>query len=157
MDGRWDAAYVPLQIQRQPFSLIACRAEDSEGKPPSLDVALDLSQTVQSQEGERLFLEDGQPTKKFLQNITSMRVGAACGSQGRLRVHRPAGGAQLDRACTDRYRVRQRQRNQIARVFTGIAAALRSRHCLRRNWRNYAIASFSNGCTFQMASTAHVS
>jgi len=22
VDGRWDAAYVPLQIQRQPFSLI---------------------------------------------------------------------------------------------------------------------------------------
>jgi SapC len=71
VDGRWDAAYVPLQIQRQPFSLVTRRGKDSEGKPPSLDVALDLSQTVQSQEGERLFLEDGQPTK-FLQDITSM-------------------------------------------------------------------------------------
>jgi len=69
--GRWDAAYVPLQIQRQPFSLFARRAEDSQSKPPSLEVALDLSQTVQSSEGERLFLEDGEPTK-FLQGITSM-------------------------------------------------------------------------------------
>jgi hypothetical protein len=34
VDGRWDAAYVPLQIQRQPFSLITRRAKDSEGKPP---------------------------------------------------------------------------------------------------------------------------
>jgi len=70
VEGRWDAAYVPLQIQRLPFSLIARRSNESEGKP-TLDVALDLSQTVQSHEGERLFLDDGQPTK-FLQNITSM-------------------------------------------------------------------------------------
>jgi hypothetical protein len=71
VDDRWDAAYVPLHIQRQPFSLKTRRAEEPDGKQPSLEVALDLSQTVQSQEGERLFLEDGQPTK-FLQNITSM-------------------------------------------------------------------------------------
>jgi hypothetical protein len=72
MDGRWDAAYVPLQMQRQPFSLIPRRTDESDGKPASLDVAIDLhSQTVQSQEGERLFLEDGQPSK-FLQGITSI-------------------------------------------------------------------------------------
>jgi hypothetical protein len=80
-DGRWDAAYVPLQIQRQPFSLISRRAEDSEGKPPSLDVALDLSQTVQAPEGgERLFLEDGQPTK-FLQGITSILSALVTGTK----------------------------------------------------------------------------
>jgi hypothetical protein len=79
LDGRWDAAYVPLQIQRQPFSLITRRAE-TEGMPPSLDVALDLSQTVQSQEGERLFLEDGQPTK-FLQGITSMLSALVAGTK----------------------------------------------------------------------------
>lgn len=71
VNGRWDAAYVPLHIQRQPFLLIPRRTEQSDGKPPSLDVAIDLSQTVQSQEGERVFLEDGQPTK-FLDGITSM-------------------------------------------------------------------------------------
>ncbi|MGC1523852.1 MAG: SapC family protein [Steroidobacteraceae bacterium] len=71
VNGRWDAAYVPLHIQRQPFSLITRRAENADGKPPTLDVALDLGQTVQGQEGERLFLEDGEPTK-FLQGITSM-------------------------------------------------------------------------------------
>ena len=79
VDGRWDAAYVPLQIQRQPFSLITRRAE-TEGNPPNLDVALDLSQTVQSQEGERLFLEDGQPTK-FLQGITSMLSALVAGAK----------------------------------------------------------------------------
>jgi hypothetical protein len=71
VDGLWDAAYVPLQIQRQPFLLIPRRTEESDGKPPTLDVGIDLSQTVQSQDGERLFLDDGQATK-LLQNITSM-------------------------------------------------------------------------------------
>src|ERR1700733_9641508 len=46
VDGRWDAAYVPLQIQRQPFLLIPRRSENSDGKPPTLDVAIDLHQTV---------------------------------------------------------------------------------------------------------------
>jgi hypothetical protein len=80
VDGRWDAAYVPLQIQRLPFSLRSRRAEDSEGNPPSLEVVLDLSQTVQSQDGERLFLEDGQPTK-FLQDITSMLSALVAGAK----------------------------------------------------------------------------
>jgi hypothetical protein len=70
--GRWDAAYVPLNIQRQPFSLIPRRSDGAEGKPASLDAAIDLdSPLVQTQEGERLFLDDGQPSK-FLQRITSM-------------------------------------------------------------------------------------
>jgi hypothetical protein len=80
LDGRWDAAYVPLQIQRQPFSLITRRSDESERKPPTLEVALDLSQTVQSQEGQRLFLEDGQPTK-FLQGITSMLSALVAGTK----------------------------------------------------------------------------
>ena len=69
-DGRWDAVYVPLQIQRQPFSLIP-RSGTGEVQPGTLDVALDLdSPQVQTQEGERLFSEDGQASR-FLQNITS--------------------------------------------------------------------------------------
>jgi hypothetical protein len=80
MDGRWDAAYVPLQIQRQPFSLIPRPGDVAQGKRPALDVALDLSSPhVQTQEGERLFLDDGQPSK-FLQNITSMLSALVSGS-----------------------------------------------------------------------------
>ena len=71
VDGRWDAAYVPLHIQRQPFSLVARGADVSGNQPPSLEVAIDLNQTVESYEGVRLFLENGQPTQ-FLQSITSM-------------------------------------------------------------------------------------
>ncbi|HEY8053876.1 MAG TPA: SapC family protein [Steroidobacteraceae bacterium] len=71
-DGRWDAAYVPLQIQRQPFSLISPAGNATAGQPAVLDVALDLdSPQVQTREGERLYRDDGQPTK-FLQTITGM-------------------------------------------------------------------------------------
>jgi hypothetical protein len=80
MDGRWDAAYVPLQIQRLPFSLTTRRTNESEAKPPTLEVALDLSQTVQSPDGQRLFLEDGEPTK-FLQDITSMLSALVAGAK----------------------------------------------------------------------------
>ena len=80
MDGRWDAAYVPLQIQRQPFSLIPRTSGGAEGKQAGLDVALDLSSPrIQTQKGERLFLDDGQPSK-FLQTITSMLSALVSGS-----------------------------------------------------------------------------
>jgi hypothetical protein len=80
MDGRWDAVYVPLQIQRQPFSLIPRPSDGAEGKQAAMDVALDLSSPrVQTQEGERLFLDGGQPSK-FLQSITSMLSALVSGS-----------------------------------------------------------------------------
>ncbi len=78
-EDRWEAAYVPLQIQRLPFSLMTRGVNESAGKP-TLDVALDLSQTVQSPEGQRLFLEDGQPTK-FLQDTTSMLSALVAGAK----------------------------------------------------------------------------
>ena len=80
VNGQWDVAYVPLQIQRQPFSLLPRRGDPARGTQDSLDVALDLeSPQIQSQEGERLFLEDGAPSK-FLQNITSMLSALVSGS-----------------------------------------------------------------------------
>jgi hypothetical protein len=67
-EGVWDAAYVPLQIQRLPFSLIPKHGAEQT----SLDLALDMSSPyVQAQEGERLFQDDGQTTK-YLQDISSI-------------------------------------------------------------------------------------
>jgi hypothetical protein len=81
VNGRWDVAYVPLQIQRQPFSLIPRRGAGPAGSQPALDVALDLdSANIQAQEGERLFLDDGGPSK-FLQDITSMLSALVSGSR----------------------------------------------------------------------------
>jgi len=153
VDGRWDAAYVPLQIQRQPFSLITRRAE-TEGNPPNLDVALDLSQTVQSQEGERLFLEDGQPTK-FLQGITSMLSALVEGAKetytftGRLAELNLIEPVQIDIEFVDGSETKLQGLYWIAAAaLKGLSAAqlaeLRDREFLE--WMY-----------FQMASTAHVS
>ena len=80
VEGRWDAAYVPLQLQRQPFSLIP-RGEVPGGGQGSLDVAIDLgSPQVQTGEGERLFHADGQPSK-YLQNMTSILSALVSGTK----------------------------------------------------------------------------
>jgi hypothetical protein len=77
----WDVAYVPLQVQRQPFSLIPRSSGSPAGGQPSLDVAIDLdSPNIQTHEGERLFLEEGGPSK-FLQDITSMLSALVAGSR----------------------------------------------------------------------------
>jgi len=75
--GKWDAAYVPLQIQREPFSLLPKR-----GAPAgTVDVAIDMnSPQIQAEDGERVFLDDGQPST-YLQNITSMLSALVGGSK----------------------------------------------------------------------------
>jgi hypothetical protein len=81
VNDRWDAAYVPLQIQRQPFSLMPRRSGSPAGAQAALDVAIDLDSTnIQAQEGERLFLDDGGASK-FLQDITSMLSALVSGSR----------------------------------------------------------------------------
>lgn len=81
VNGCWDVAYVPLQIQRQPFALIPRRSDSSTGAPAGLDVAIDLdSSNIQAQEGERLFGDDGGPSK-FLADITSMLSALVSGSR----------------------------------------------------------------------------
>src|ERR1700722_7674940 len=65
VDGRWDVAYVPLQMQRQPFSLLP-RSNEACGTPQAgADIAIDMSspQVVQTGAGERVFHDDGQPSK----------------------------------------------------------------------------------------------
>ena len=72
VDGRWDVAYVPLQIQRQPFSLVPRRSEAPGGGQGTVDIAIDMSSSqVQTDEGERLFDNNREPSK-YLQSITSM-------------------------------------------------------------------------------------
>jgi hypothetical protein len=78
--GLWDVPYVPLQLQRQPFSLLP-RGEAQGGGQASLDVAIDLdSPQVRSGEGERLFHPDGQPSK-YLQNMTSILSALVSGTK----------------------------------------------------------------------------
>ena len=72
VEGRWDVPYVPLQIQRQPFSVIPGQS--------SLDITIDISSPqVQAGEGERLFDDNGQPSK-YLQGVTSILSTLVSGS-----------------------------------------------------------------------------
>jgi hypothetical protein len=68
---QWDAPYVPLQRQSQPFQI---RAEPAEGPgaTPRILLALDMdSPRVQAEEGEILFLEDGSASR-YLDRMASM-------------------------------------------------------------------------------------
>ena len=59
-DNRWDAAYIPALVQRQPF-LIATGPEGDNASPV---VSLDLDHPRVSQDaGESLFAVDGEPSE----------------------------------------------------------------------------------------------
>jgi len=64
-DGKWDARYVPLAMDIQPFMIGRAASEDQEQK-----VVIDLdSPRIGKGEGMRLFDEDGMPTT-YLENIS---------------------------------------------------------------------------------------
>jgi len=71
VEGRWDVAYVPLQFQRQPFTLLP--------RQDSFDVAIDMSSPQVQADGERWLQDDGQPTR-YLGNITSILSALVSGS-----------------------------------------------------------------------------
>ncbi len=75
-DG-WDALYVPLNIQRQPFAVFS-RPEDG-----NLVVTVDMDSPRLSREaGEALFLSDGAPTehmKRITGTLNEMVQGARMG------------------------------------------------------------------------------
>jgi hypothetical protein len=77
-NGRWEVDYVPLQIQRHPFSLV--QRPMTAGAQPSLDLAIDMdSPQINAADGERLFAQDGKATK-FLEDRASMMQALVTGS-----------------------------------------------------------------------------
>ncbi len=65
-DDRWDAAYVPALVQRQPF-LIA-KSGDGDTRPPVVSLDLDHPR-VGNDEGEALFDSRGEPSEFLKQKI----------------------------------------------------------------------------------------
>jgi len=65
-DTHWDATYVPVMVQRQPF-LIATSKEGG-GKPPVVSLDLDHPR-VGRDEGEALFDSQGEPSEFLKQKI----------------------------------------------------------------------------------------
>ncbi len=79
--GGWDATYVPLGIQRQPF-LIGFQEQDKDGVPtevPVVHVDMDSS-SVNEQEGEAVFLAQGGEST-YLERISSMLMAINEGHQ----------------------------------------------------------------------------
>ena len=65
-DGGWDAPYVPVLAQRQPF-LIATGGEGDD-RPPVVSVDLDHPR-VSRDEGEALFNSEGEPSEFLNQKV----------------------------------------------------------------------------------------
>jgi SapC len=63
---RWDATYVPIMVQRQPFLIAAGREGDD--KPPVVSLDLDHPRVSQD-EGEGLFGSEGKPSEFLNQKI----------------------------------------------------------------------------------------
>ena len=71
-DNRWDASYIPMTMERQPF-LIGFQEQDDACVPTQVPVVhIDLDHpAVSDDEGERIFLEHGGESP-FLERITSV-------------------------------------------------------------------------------------
>ncbi len=65
-DGRWDATYVPVLVQRQPFLIAASDVGDDRPPVASLDLE---HPRVSKEDGEALFDNDGNPTEYLEQKI----------------------------------------------------------------------------------------
>ena len=153
--GIWDAAYIPLQIQRQPFALIPRPADAAAGTQPSLDLALDMQNaSVQTEEGERLFQDDGQASP-YLKNLSSIMTALVSGSKeahdfaGRLAQLNLLEPVRIDIEFVDA------SKSQLQGLYWISAAALQaltSEQLAELRDRQYLEWMY-----FQMASLAHVS
>lgn len=69
-DGGWDANYIPLMVQRQPFHIGFKAGKPEEAELRILHINMN-SPRVSEEEGERLFTDSGE-TSDFLNYISSM-------------------------------------------------------------------------------------
>jgi hypothetical protein len=80
-NGRWDAYYLPLTIERQPL-LIGFQQQDIDGIPTEVPVVhIDLDHpSISETEGEALFLPHGGESER-LERMTSVLMGIHEGHQ----------------------------------------------------------------------------
>jgi hypothetical protein len=65
-DTYWDATYVPVMVQRQPFQIAT--SKEGGGKPPVVSLDLDHPRVSQD-EGEALFDDTGEPSEFLKRKI----------------------------------------------------------------------------------------
>ena len=73
LDGNdWDAAYIPVYVRRQPFSLAYSKVKDGKPDPESLVISVDMdSKRIQKEVGEKLFNDDGTHSP-FLNSVNDL-------------------------------------------------------------------------------------
>ena len=153
--GTWDASYIPLQIQRQPFALIPRGGAVGTDPQATLDLAVDLdSPHIQAQDGERLFQDDGKPAP-FLQNLSSMMSALVSGSReayaftGRLAELNLLEPVQIDIDFVNRSSTKLQGLYWIAAAALNALTAAQLAELRDREYLEWMY--------FQMASIAHVS
>ena len=71
-DRNWDASYIPLMIQRQPFLIGLPKSQPANGETSQLQVHLDMHHPrVSTTEGQSVFLTHGG-NSDYLQNISAI-------------------------------------------------------------------------------------
>ncbi len=153
-DGLWDASYIPLQIQRQPFALIP-RGAGATDPQATLDLAVDLdSPYVQAQDGERLFQDDGKAAP-YLQNLSSMMSALVSGAReayaftGKLAELNLLEPVQIDIEFVNRSSTKLQGLHWIAAAALKALSAAQLAELRDREYLEWMY--------FQMASIAHVS
>lgn len=154
-ENGWDAVYVPLQMQRQPFALIPRSAPTDGNAQPTLDLAMDLSSPhVQANNGERLFEDDGRPTK-FLQNISSMMSALVSGSNEGYAFTRRLAELNLIEPVGIEIEFINGSKTQLQGLYWIVAAALKELPAAQL--AELRDREYLEWLYFQMASVAHVS
>jgi hypothetical protein len=152
-NGRWEVDYVPLQIQRQPFSLV--QRPQTAGAPASLDLAIDMdSPQIGSSDGERLFADDGKATK-FLEDRASMMQALVTGSTQAFNFTGKLAELDLLESVQIKVEFVDRSEKKLQGLYWIAAAALQkltAQQLLDLRDRKYLEWMY-----FQMASLAHVS
>ena len=99
-DGRWDAHFVPLTIQRQPL-LIGFQQQDVDGVPEDVPVVhIDLDHpSVSESEGEPLFLPHGGESE-WLERMTSVLMEIHRGHEELARFSKTLVGLELIESIT---------------------------------------------------------
>lgn len=68
----WDASYIPMMVQRQPFSIGLQVSEDGQEKP-IISVEKN-SPRITNEKGERIFDKEGQPTEYLTRIINKLEA-----------------------------------------------------------------------------------
>ncbi len=72
-NGSWNASYIPLNVQRQPFLIDIKEGSDPDQDTNSLTVFIDIESNRINDRGQALFLENGEQSDYFKRIINMLK------------------------------------------------------------------------------------